>query len=220
MDVVKFAHAIPRVAFNFFLVQIPFTYVTTHLMILRGGSNSRELPSIIEVRVHTYLCAIIVYYLKVLTHLFISVIVNEVWFYYSHRILHHPVMYKHVHKMHHEWTSPVGVVAVYCHPFEHLFSNLISVYLGTVIQHKQCASTLYCRRAVVWRAHRNNNAILHDCNHSYNRRSQWLPFPTATFTRIPRLPSFDVQSMFRPIRLARLVSRHRCTISADNTSET
>src|SRR3569832_1460755 len=39
MDVVKFTHAVRRVAINFLLIQVPFTYVTTHLMIKRGCSN-------------------------------------------------------------------------------------------------------------------------------------------------------------------------------------
>lgn len=36
------------------------------------------------------------------------------------RLVHHPSLYKSIHKIHHEWTAPVGVVALYAHPVEHV----------------------------------------------------------------------------------------------------
>jgi fatty acid hydroxylase domain-containing protein 2 len=39
----------------------------------------------------------------------------EIGFYYSHRMLHHRWFYKHVHKIHHEWTAPVSTMTFYCH---------------------------------------------------------------------------------------------------------
>lgn len=36
------------------------------------------------------------------------------------RLLHHPKLYKKIHKKHHEWTAPIGVIALYCHPVEHV----------------------------------------------------------------------------------------------------
>jgi len=59
--------------------------------------------------------------------------INEVAFYYMHRLLHHRSLYKHIHKQHHEWHSPIAITAVYCHPLEHLLSNLIPTGLGVII---------------------------------------------------------------------------------------
>ncbi|XP_077135003.1 fatty acid hydroxylase domain-containing protein 2-like [Ranitomeya variabilis] len=60
----------------------------------------------------------------VLVELSIFVLVEEILFYYSHRLFHHPNIYKRVHNQHHEWTAPVEVVAMYARPLEHIFSNM------------------------------------------------------------------------------------------------
>ncbi|GBO31261.1 Fatty acid hydroxylase domain-containing protein 2 [Araneus ventricosus] len=49
------------------------------------------------------------------------------------KLLHHPRIYKYIHKMHHEWTSPIAITAIYCHPVEHLLSNLMPALLGPLI---------------------------------------------------------------------------------------
>ncbi len=46
------------------------------------------------------------------------------------RLLHHPRLYKYVHKKHHEWTAPIGWVAVYAHPVEHIISNMLPPVMG------------------------------------------------------------------------------------------
>ncbi|XP_006815595.1 fatty acid hydroxylase domain-containing protein 2-like [Saccoglossus kowalevskii] len=57
----------------------------------------------------------------------------EVTFYYSHRIIHHPLLYKHIHKLHHEWTAPIGLTCIYAHPIEFMFSNILPVIGGPIV---------------------------------------------------------------------------------------
>jgi len=69
----------------------------------------------------------------VLFEICVYIVVEEIGFYYSHRLMHHRVLYKHIHKIHHEWTAPVSIIGIYAHPIEHIMSNLIPVFMGPFI---------------------------------------------------------------------------------------
>jgi len=61
------------------------------------------------------------------------ILLEEILFYYSHRILHIPFVYRLFHKKHHQWTAPISVAAVYCTPVEHVFSNMLPILTGPLI---------------------------------------------------------------------------------------
>jgi hypothetical protein len=48
---------------------------------------------------------------------------NDVFFYLSHRIVHHKSIYGYVHKQHHTYTGTIGVAAEYASPIEQILSN-------------------------------------------------------------------------------------------------
>lgn len=125
VDKKALASAVLRVAFNQTAVGIPMLVFMYFIMQIRGCDHGRELPT----------------FQWVVFELLVFILVEEVGFYYSHRLVHHPRIYKHVHKIHHEWTAPIGIIALYAHPFEHLFSNLAPPGLGPVLMGSHLSTT-------------------------------------------------------------------------------
>lgn len=61
-----------------------------------------------------------------LAHIF----VNEVLFYYAHRLIHDRRFYARFHKQHHEFTAPIALAALYAHPLEFVVADFLAFTLG------------------------------------------------------------------------------------------
>jgi len=49
-------------------------------------------------------------------------------FYWSHRLMHHKSLYKHIHKIHHQYHTPIGIACAHEHPIES-FIQLLAWWL-------------------------------------------------------------------------------------------
>jgi len=94
------------------------------------------------------------------------VIIEEILFYYSHRLLHLPYFYRRVHKKHHEFTSPVALAAAYAHWFEMIVSNLIPTSFGAYLIQTHML-TFWC-----WMVLAIVGTQVHHCGF----RFPWIPF--------------------------------------------
>jgi methylsterol monooxygenase len=68
----------------------------------------------------------------ILIQVLISFLLEDTWFYFIHRLLHHGWFYKNIHKIHHEHNAPFGIAAEYAHPVENIFLG-IGTALGPMI---------------------------------------------------------------------------------------
>ena len=48
----------------------------------------------------------------------VMILLHDAWFYFTHRFMHHPKIYKYVHKVHHESIDPSPFAAFSFHPLE------------------------------------------------------------------------------------------------------
>ncbi|KAM4747002.1 fatty acid hydroxylase domain-containing protein 2 isoform 2-T2 [Rhinophrynus dorsalis] len=126
VDPVRLRHAVITVLCNQIFISFPMVLLMYPIIHWRGNPCGPELPT----------------FHWVLLELSVFVLIEEILFYYSHRLFHHPSLYKHIHKKHHEWTAPVGVVSLYAHPLEHIFSNMLPSMAGPMIMGSHVATTM------------------------------------------------------------------------------
>ncbi|XP_005147228.2 fatty acid hydroxylase domain-containing protein 2 isoform X2 [Melopsittacus undulatus] len=128
VDTRKLRQAIYTVLCNQVLVSLPMLLPMFYILKWWGNTFSKELPT----------------FRWFLLELSIFTIVEEILFYYTHRLVHFPLLYKHIHKKHHEWTAPIGVVSIYAHPVEHILSNMLPAMTGPMLMGSHIVSI------VVW----------------------------------------------------------------------
>eukprot|EP00756_Hemistasia_phaeocysticola_P036812 Hpha_TRINITY_DN16661_c1_g1::TRINITY_DN16661_c1_g1_i1::g.180455::m.180455/K07750/E1.14.13.72, SC4MOL, ERG25; methylsterol monooxygenase len=96
----------------------------------------------------------------------VFIVADEVFFYYGHYFLHTRWMYSWCHKVHHEFTAPIALAAVYCHPVEHYIANLIPFSMGCLVFTRPHLVTV-----LVWVV----AAVLGTQHHHSGMRMWWVP---------------------------------------------
>lgn len=65
---------------------------------------------------------------------------HAVCFYYLHRLLHVPILYKWIHHIHHRWQAPTAIATISAHPLENIFVNAGPLVLVTAFCKPHIAS--------------------------------------------------------------------------------
>lgn len=61
---------------------------------------------------------------SVMGRIIISMVMEDTWHYFLHRIMHSKRFYKHCHKVHHTFQAPFSIAAEYAHPLETLILGM------------------------------------------------------------------------------------------------
>ena len=81
---------------------------------------------------------------EAISTLFVWHVLFDTWFYWSHRLMHHPAIYGKIHKKHHKFMTPVGICATYAHPVEDVLVNLGSTLVGPCLFRSDTHFVILC----------------------------------------------------------------------------
>ncbi|XP_041777328.1 fatty acid hydroxylase domain-containing protein 2-like [Anopheles merus] len=126
VDPARLRTVIRQVLFNQFCTGLPLLFLMYYLLPGQTRDTIRQLPT----------------FVTVVWQLGVCILIEEVMFYYSHRLLHDGRIYRYIHKRHHEWTAPIAITAMYAHPVENVLSNLLPIAVGVW--------TTGCHISVAW----------------------------------------------------------------------
>ena len=90
----------------------------------------------------------------------------------AHQLLHTPLLYKHIHKLHHKYSAPFGLAAEYAHPLEVMILGTGTI-LGPMLYCKY-TQNLHIVTVYIWITLRLFQAI--DAHSGYGK----LPFYSRT----------------------------------------
>lgn len=109
-----------QVLYNQFVISFLVSIICFSLVMFFGLGSPEKIRGVPELHIF-------------IIHFFGCMVVREIIFYYSHRLMHMPSFYERYHKKHHQWTAPIAVSAQYADVVEHMFSNLAPVMIPLAI---------------------------------------------------------------------------------------
>merc|ERR1711991_127850 len=108
---------------NYIVVILPMCFVAPPVLEFLGISAYAPLPSWGRLAFDLVFC----------------LLVEDLFQYLFHRMLHLPSIYPLIHKVHHEWTTPFALAASYAHPAE-VFILALAAFAGPLMCRPHLAS--------------------------------------------------------------------------------
>ena len=129
-------------------VGIPMLTAYWYLLPKMGWSNTDPLPTIA----------------RLAKEVGVFMVAEETIFYGFHRLFHHKLFYKHVHKQHHEFNAPTAIAAIYAHPVEHVLVNLLPIITGPLLMKSHL--TVFW----TWISFSSLSAVFSHCGHDLGNK--------------------------------------------------
>lgn len=116
-NAIPLPRAIARVLYNQFLGTWPVLFLSFAILKRSGYSGHVLIPTW-----HT-----------ILWQVALLLLIEDILFFAAHYFLHMKFLFRHVHRLHHEYKESIAIATHYVHYAEHLFGNLLPVFAGIVI---------------------------------------------------------------------------------------
>jgi sterol desaturase/sphingolipid hydroxylase (fatty acid hydroxylase superfamily) len=147
----QYKFILPRVSLNVFLLTPIFFYYSDHIIDYN--------PEFI--------------FMDFFKQIVMAGLLIDVFFYVTHKAMHHKYVYKWSHKIHHRFKKPVGMEAIYHHWFDLYFSNLLPIFLALWVLPSKNIYTWYtwvfiATSTTVLHSHSGWSKTGHDNHHKYS----------------------------------------------------
>jgi len=109
-------------------------------------------------------------------------VIEDTTFYWTHRTLHSPLLFRKIHKIHHEYNNAVCIGFVYAHPIEFILGNLIPLALPVFM----LGSRMHVTTFMFWVAVRIGESV--DTHSGYD--FSWSPYRLIPFSGSSNLHNF------------------------------
>lgn len=125
----------------------------------------------------------------------VMLVLHDTWFYWTHRLMHHPALFRYVHRVHHLSTNPTPWTAYAFHPVESIVQGLGVVAIVFVVPVHPLAVIVFQTLSTAvnvyghsgyelyprgWAAHRFgrwlNTSVAHNTHHQTARNNYGLYF--------------------------------------------
>lgn len=111
--------------------------------------------------------------------LLVSLALNDTGFYWAHRALHTPWLYKNIHKQHHQFKQPIASAAEWAHPLEDAIGNIGPTLIGCFLMGSHMYVTVFWLFLRLWKSL--------DAHSGYS-----LPFPLSIWHGLPGMLGSDM----------------------------
>jgi methylsterol monooxygenase/4-alpha-methyl-delta7-sterol-4alpha-methyl oxidase len=105
--------------------------------------------------------------LTIILQCFFCMLIDDFFFYWGHRLLHHPKLYPHIHKIHHRWNHTVIISNEFSHPFEYIIANLPAAVGPKLLGKNMHMITLW-----MWIVMRVGESLDSHCGYEFS----WSPY--------------------------------------------
>jgi sterol desaturase/sphingolipid hydroxylase (fatty acid hydroxylase superfamily) len=104
----------------------------------------------------------------------LMLLIHDTYFYWTHRLMHHPAIYKWFHKVHHLSTNPSPWAAYAFHPLEAVVEAGIVVVLALMIPVHPLSIGLFLFIMIIYNVYGHLGYELYPVGFSKNRVGRWI----------------------------------------------